>query len=216
MSDEAPEKDPRATGVPDAAHAEVDPGSDRRGDAGPHGEGAAASAASGRRRDPADIAREAMERARAAARLRGAVRTSPERARAQKLRRREETSPEPYSSGRDPRAMSEAVESLLRRMGWTEQVEVASVTARWREVIGDQIADHCEPEAFEDGILTLRASSTAWATQLNLMSGQIRHRLNEEFGREIVRELTILGPVGRSWTKGPRSVRGRGPRDTYG
>lgn len=172
--------------------------------------------ASAARRDPADIAREAMERARAAARQRGAARTSPQRARADKLRKREETSPEPYSPGRDPRPMTESVEALLRRMGWTEQVEVASVTARWREVIGDQIADHCEPESFEDGVLTLRASSTAWATQLTLMSGQLRHRLNEEFGREIVRELTILGPAARSWNRGPRTVKGRGPRDTYG
>jgi predicted nucleic acid-binding Zn ribbon protein len=112
--------------------------------------------------------------------------------------------------------MSEGVESLLRRMGWTEQVEVAAVTARWREVIGDQIADHCEPVSFDEGVLTLRASSTAWATQLTLMAGQIRHRLNEEFGREIVSELRITGPVTRSWTRGLRTVKGRGPRDTYG
>ena len=112
--------------------------------------------------------------------------------------------------------MSDAVETLLRRMGWTEQVEVAAVTARWRDVVGDHIADHCEPLGFEDGVLTVRATSTAWATQLKLMNGQIRHRINEESGREIVREMTVLGPAGRSWVKGQRSVPGRGPRDTYG
>lgn len=112
--------------------------------------------------------------------------------------------------------MSDAVETLLRRMGWTEQLEVAAVTARWREVVGDSIADHCEPLGFEDGILTVRATSTAWATQLTLMNGQIRHRINEEFGRQIVGELTVLGPTARSWVKGQRSVPGRGPRDTYG
>jgi len=112
--------------------------------------------------------------------------------------------------------MSDAVETLLRRMGWTEQVEVAGVTARWREVVGDQIADHAEPLGFEASKLTVRASSTAWATQLALMSGQIRHRINEEFGREIVSEIVVLGPTARSWVKGPRTVPGRGPRDTYG
>ena len=112
--------------------------------------------------------------------------------------------------------MSDAVETLLSRMGWTEQVEVAAVTARWREVVGDHIADHCEPMGFEDGKLVVRATSSAWATQLKLMSGQIRHRINEEFGRDIVGELTVLGPTARSWKKGPRSVPGRGPGDTYG
>jgi len=101
-------------------------------------------------------------------------------------------------------------------MGWTEQIEVSSVTARWREVVGEQIADHCEPIGFDDGVLTVKASSTAWATQIGLISGEIRQRLNEEIGRQVVAEITVLGPTARSWKKGPRTVKGRGPRDTYG
>ncbi|MFW2512628.1 DUF721 domain-containing protein [Demequina sp. SO4-13] len=163
---------------------------------------------------PEDLARQAMERARASARLRGAYRTTPKAGR----RRREEKrrSSRPFAPGRDPAAMSEAVDALLRRMGWTEQIEISGVMSRWREVVGDQIADHCEPLTFDEGVLTVKASSTAWATQLGIMSGQIRHRINEEFGRDIVRELKVSGPTARSWTRGQRTVRGRGPRDTYG
>lgn len=163
---------------------------------------------------PHDLAKAAMERARASARLRGAYRSSPKAGRRQREEKRR--SSRPFAPGRDPAAMSEAVDALLRRMGWTEQIEVSGVTARWREVVGDQIADHCEPLTFEEGVLTVKASSTAWATQLGIMSGQIRHRINEEFGRDIVRELKVSGPTTRSWTRGQRTVRGRGPRDTYG
>ena len=172
------------------------------------------------RTDPASLAKEAMERARASARERGAHRTSPQTAQRQKKARRAATagdsSPQPFGTGRDPRAMSDNVQALLSRMGWTEHIEVASVTARWREVIGDQIADHCEPVSFDEGALLLRASSSAWATQMQLMSGQVRHRLNEEFGREVVKELRFIGPSDKNWVKGPRRVKGRGPRDTYG
>jgi len=172
------------------------------------------------RTDAASIAKEAMERARASARERGAYRTSPQAALRQKKSNRASTqagsSPQPFGSGRDPRVMSDNVQSLLSRMGWTEHIEVASVTARWREVIGDQIADHCEPVSFDDGALLLRASSSAWATQMQLMSGQVRHRLNEEFGREVVKTLRFIGPSDKNWVKGPRRVKGRGPRDTYG
>lgn len=172
------------------------------------------------RTDAAALAKQAMERARASARQRGAARMSPQAGRRQRTARRgatdAEASPQPFGAGRDPKAMSENVRALLGRMGWTEQIEVASVTARWREVIGDQIADHCEPVTFDEGILTLRASSSAWATQMQLMSGQVRHRLNEEFGREVVRELRFIGPSDKNWVRGPRRVKGRGPRDTYG
>lgn len=172
------------------------------------------------RTDPAALAKEAMERARASARERGTFRSSPQAARRLSKSKRQATeggsSPHPFGTGRDPRAMSDSVRSLLSRMGWTEHIEVASVTARWREVIGDQIADHCEPVSFDEGTLLLRASSSAWATQMQLMSGQVRHRLNEEFGREVVKELRFIGPSDKNWVKGPRRVKGRGPRDTYG
>jgi predicted nucleic acid-binding Zn ribbon protein len=172
------------------------------------------------RTEPAALAKDAMERARASARERGAHRTSPQAAQRQKKARRAATaadsSPQPFGVGRDPRVMSENVQALLSRMGWTEHIEVVSVTARWREVIGDQIADHCEPVSFDEGALLLRASSSAWATQMQLMSGQVRHRLNEEFGREVVKELRFIGPSDKNWVKGPRRVKGRGPRDTYG
>lgn len=177
-------------------------------------QGSAANNGNNESTSPHDLAREAMERARASARQRGASRTSPRAAR--KTQEQKRRSSQPFSPGRDPAVMSEAVDALLRRMGWTEQIEVSAVTGRWREVVGDQIADHCEPLTFDQGVLTVRANSTAWATQLGIMSGQIRHRINEEFGRDIVRELKVLGPVGRSWVRGQRSVRGRGPRDTYG
>ncbi len=162
----------------------------------------------------ADLAREAMDRARASARQRGARLSSPRAAKREKDAKRRAS--RPYGEGRDPMPMSDAVRTMLSRMGWAEQVEIASVTARWREVVGDTIADHCEVLGFDDGVLAVRASSTAWATQLTLMKGQLRHRVNEEFGREIVRDITIAGPTARTWTKGPRTVKGRGPRDTYG
>lgn len=165
-------------------------------------------------KDPAAQAREAMERARTSARTRGASRGSPRVSRAARQDKRRQS--QPFMEGRDPRPMSDAVETLLSRMGWTEQIEITSVTTRWREVVGEQIADHCEPLGYDDGVLTVKASSTAWATQLRIMSGQIRHRINEEFGREIVREVKVLGPTARNWNRGMRSVKGRGPRDTYG
>ncbi len=167
--------------------------------------------------DPGALAKQAMERAKASARQRGAQKVSPTAARRRREERQNtEVSALPYGDGRDPRPMSASVEALLRRMGWTEQVQVASVTARWREVIGDSIADKCEPVSFEDGVLVLRTTSSAWATQLTLMQGQVKHLLNEEFGREVVKELRFIGPSDRTWVKGPRRVKGRGPRDTYG
>ena len=62
----------------------------------------------------------------------------------------------------------------------------------------------------------IRASSTAWATNLRLLLGTLRARIAEVAGPELVTEIVILAPAGPSWKHGIRSVPGRGPRDTYG
>ena len=68
-----------------------------------------------------------------------------------------------------------------------------------------------------DGTLVVRTESTAWATQLRLLSSTVLKRLNEELGSGTVKVVEVQGPRGPSWKHGKRGVRdGRGPRDTYG
>jgi predicted nucleic acid-binding Zn ribbon protein len=123
---------------------------------------------------------------------------------------------QPYSSGRDPVPVGSTVDRLLADRGWTRPLSVAAVIGRWREVVGDHLADHCRPETFDAGALVVRADSTAWAMQVRLLVPQLERRLAEEVGEGVVESITVLGPGGPTWRKGPRSVPGRGPRDTYG
>lgn len=108
------------------------------------------------------------------------------------------------------------MDSLRGQLGWNQPLSIGGVIGRWREVVGDQIADHCVPETFDEGALVVRADSTAWATQIRLLLPQLERRLVEEVGEGVVTSIQVLGPGGPSWRRGPRSVRGRGPRDTYG
>ena len=109
-----------------------------------------------------------------------------------------------------------SVERILADRGWERPLSVAGVIGRWNSVVGEQLADHCQPETFEDGNLVVRADSTAWAMQVRLLLPQLERRLEEEVGAGVVDSITVLGPAGPSWKKGSRSVEGRGPRDTYG
>ena len=159
-----------------------------------------------------EVAREALNRAKAAARARGLRPGSPSR-----------RSPlaEPHSRGagpsaRDPQLVSDVISSLLRDKGWVAEVSVGGVIGRWREVVGDQVADHCVPETFEDKVLVVRADSTAWATQVRMLVPTLLNRLSQELGEGVVEQVTVLGPAGPGFRRGRRSVRGQGPRDTWG
>ena len=73
-----------------------------------------------------------------------------------------------------------------------------------------------ERQSLRDGVLTVSAESTAWATQLRMVQAQLLAKIAAAVGDGVVTSLKIQGPVAPSWRKGNRSVPGRGPRDTYG
>ncbi|WP_375431316.1 DUF721 domain-containing protein [uncultured Friedmanniella sp.] len=130
--------------------------------------------------------------------------------------------PGPQVSGshpdeRDPQLLSAAMERLVDSKGWTTQLDVRSILARWATLVGPVNAAHSHPESYTDTVLTVRADTTAWATQLRLLAPRLVATLNTALGDGTVTRVTVLGPDAPSWKKGRFSVRdGRGPRDTYG
>lgn len=125
------------------------------------------------------------------------------------------------AAGPDPDHDPELVGSLLAgyvsERGWNRPLAEARVFAEWGSLVGDGVAAHCSPQSLRQGELRIVAESTAWATQLRLLSSTLLVRLVAELGSDVVTKLHISGPVGPSWKHGGWSVRGaRGPRDTYG
>ena len=90
------------------------------------------------------------------------------------------------------------------------------VFARWAQLVGAEVAEHAQPVSLKDRELMVAASSTAWATQLRLLQRQLIARIAAGVGPGVVKSLRVQGPAAPNWVHGPRHVRGRGPRDTYG
>jgi predicted nucleic acid-binding Zn ribbon protein len=117
---------------------------------------------------------------------------------------------------RDPQLLGPALERLLAERGWQTDAAVGGVMGRWASIVGREVAAHATPVSFDDGELVVQADSTAWATQIRLLAPTLLARLAEELGAGTVTAVVVRGPAAPSWKRGPRSVRGRGPRDTYG
>jgi predicted nucleic acid-binding Zn ribbon protein len=118
---------------------------------------------------------------------------------------------------RDPQLLGSLLAGYVEERGWQRPLAEARVFAEWGALVGADVAAHSAPQSLERGELRITAESTAWATQLRLLSATLLSRLVAELGPDVVTKLSITGPVGPSWKHGGRSVRGaRGPRDTYG
>lgn len=117
----------------------------------------------------------------------------------------------------DPMTIADVVGDLVRQQGWDERLTTQRVFSDWAGVVGPDVAEHSRVESMADGVVQIRADSTAWTKQLQLLAPTIVKRLNAELGQGSVMRVEIRGPQAPSWKPGRRVVRnGRGPRDTYG
>ncbi|WP_309237157.1 DciA family protein [Actinomadura sp. BRA 177] len=101
--------------------------------------------------------------------------------------------------GGDPKLFGAAIRDLMASRGWEQRAAVGGVFGNWAAIVGGDLAEHTRPEQFEDGVLTVAADSTTWATQLRLLSSTLVRRLNEELGHGTVRRVKVVGP-----SSGPR------------
>ena len=102
-----------------------------------------------------------------------------------------------------PTELSGMLARLTRRPGWGERLGAARLDAAWDDIVGEDLAAHCEPVRIAGGVLAVRASNNVWATQLRYLSGELVERARTVLGPGSVREVTIT--VGR--LQGPAADR---------
>jgi len=130
--------------------------------------------------------------------------------------RREPGATAAFGPGRDERGLGDVLDALTRELGWNSPLARSELLASWERIAGADTAAHSTPAGIEEGVLTVRCDSTAWATQLRLMRTRLVTRITAEYPDAGIESIRFEGPDAPSWKRGPRSVPGRGARDTYG
>ena len=131
--------------------------------------------------------------------------------------RKSNTQEEDRVKKEDPEKLSNILGDLVATRDWKKGIVEGTLFTKWREIVGNEIADHCEPITLFEGRLTIKAESTSWATQLRLMTPELLKSIRSRSEGALVDELTVIGPNAPSWKRGLRTIRGaKGPRDTYG
>ena len=117
----------------------------------------------------------------------------------------------------DPQKLSSVLSELVANRDWRQGIAEGTLFTDWAEVVGSEIAAHATPVSLVDGQLTIQTTSTAWATQMRMISAQLLKTISQSAPGALVEELVIIGPHAPSWKKGIRNIKNaRGPRDTYG
>ena len=121
----------------------------------------------------------------------------------------------PGPDPRDPQPFGAVLARLMKARGWQKPAAEARVFGLWPDVVGAEIAAHCRPVKLEDGVLTIEAESTAWATQLRLHDGEASRpdrRRSRVVGRQPAehprpgRAVVGQGSEEGTWPRAPRHL----------
>lgn len=121
-----------------------------------------------------------------------------------------------HPDDRDPQLVGDVLDAVIKARGWQRRISLSTVLRRWPELVGEANAQHSAPVNYADGVLVVDCDSTAWAAAMRYAASQIVATLNRKLGEQTVLRVEFRGPKAPSWKKGTRSVKGLGPRDTYG
>ncbi len=100
--------------------------------------------------------------------------------------------------------MSTALAEFLSHQGWEDDAARAGLFEQWPEIVGEDVAEHVHVESWNDGQLVLRADSTAWATQVRLLTASLLERVRAALGPDVVESVQVKGP------RRPRGARAPG------
>ena len=98
---------------------------------------------------------------------------------------------------RDPQIekLAEVLDKSLKRLDPSGRLAEYGVWPIWNETVGSTIARNAQPEKIRQGTLFVRVSSPVWMQQLQFMKETIAEKLNQELGREVVKNVFFF--VGR-------------------
>jgi predicted nucleic acid-binding Zn ribbon protein len=95
--------------------------------------------------------------------------------------------------GRDPAGLSSAVQAFAQQQGWGTPLRLAHMSEHWEHVVGSTIAANTSVGELRDGVLTIRAKTPVWATQLLYLLPTITQRVRKWLAPTKVVRIEIRG-----------------------
>lgn len=90
-----------------------------------------------------------------------------------------------------PEKIGSLLEDLLQERGYATICKEYDVVARWKELMGDRIAEVTECTRVEDGTLYIKVSSAAWRQELVYLKAQLLDIVLKKTGCATIRDFVF-------------------------
>ncbi len=91
----------------------------------------------------------------------------------------------------EPVAVGSMVTQVLSELGLAGTASAVALSERWEEIVGSEIAAHCQPIIVRDGVLEASVDSSVWCQQLQLQREEILEALRRALGPDAPKDLWL-------------------------
>jgi len=84
------------------------------------------------------------------------------------------------------------LQGVIARLGLRRELDDYRVFEAWERIVGPQIARNARPTRLDAKRLVVSVKNAVWMQELSLLREDIRLKLNEWMGREIVSEVFLV------------------------
>lgn len=92
---------------------------------------------------------------------------------------------------RSPEALGDILRDLTRSLGIEDRMMQGRVVDTWYEILSEPIRAQVEKAWVKGDRLFVRVKSPAWRQEIHMRRSEWLRRLNEELGRDVVREIVV-------------------------
>lgn len=85
--------------------------------------------------------------------------------------------------------LGEILDKSLKRLELSSKLKEYGVWPIWNDIVGVTIARNAQPEKIRNGTLFVKVSSSTWMQELQYMKEMISEKLNQNLGREVVKNI---------------------------
>ena len=93
---------------------------------------------------------------------------------------------------REPVPLGDALGELSEQLGMPSLGAYDALVEMWPAVVGADVAQHARVRSVHDGECTIEVDGPAWATRVKYLGPELRRRVNERCGAEVVARVTVV------------------------
>ena len=87
--------------------------------------------------------------------------------------------------------LGDAIRAFLNEAGIRQKMKIEAAIADWGRIMGLTIASKTQKIWFKEGVLHVQISDPSWKTELSFSKTQIRDKMNQDMGEDIVEDVKI-------------------------